>query len=322
MNRPLTCTLLASCCMFFGSGSGWSQTAPPPSPPGRSPAAARWGNPLRRLVHLQRQSQDPEIFASRSDHAAECRTSCRRPGRCIPATSRTAAARYRSRIGARRRFSSTTRSTSRRRSTASSRSSRTPARSSGPSTPTSVLEPTPRPNSRTAGSPIGRLRRHGRAGRARRSSISAPWTRSYAVDADSGQACQGLRQRRRARHQPVEHRQQQVAALDPAAADRLQEQAVHRLGGPGLDPGGAAAGHGVRGRCPDRQAELESSTRCRRNCDPRPARPTSGPACRSIQENSILYLPVISPSPDFYRRRPHRTMPALHIRDGAQSRYR
>ena len=37
MNRPLTCTLLASCCMFFGSGSGWSQTAAPPSPPAVPP---------------------------------------------------------------------------------------------------------------------------------------------------------------------------------------------------------------------------------------------------------------------------------------------
>ncbi len=113
------------------------------------------------------------------------------------------------------------------------------------------------------------------------------------------QAMRRLCRRWRARHQPMEQDQRQVAALDPAAADRLQGHAVHRLGRQGLGRCRSASRPRFRRRCADRQAEVDI-----RALPEEQAKTTGTPnvwTSMSVdREHGILYLPVSSPSPNYY----------------------
>ncbi len=136
------------------------------------------------------------------------------------------------------------------------------------------------------------------------------------------QGMRGLRAERRARHQPVEHRQQQMAAIDPASADCLQEPAVRRLGRTGLDAGSAAAGIAVCDRRPDAASSTGSSTPFLPTSTRRPGTSNVWSSMSIDTKNNLLFVPISSPSPDFFGGDRTAADAAVDIGDGAQSRHR
>ena len=141
MNRPITCAAIAP-----GSRSSDRATG------GRKRQHRKLAADGRRSSRSSEQplttvgTRSTAIWRTRNTRKpirSRRRTSasCKKSGKCIPATSRMAAVKYRSRIGPQRHFSSTIPSTFQRRSIAFSRLHPIPARSSGPMTPIRCSRP-------------------------------------------------------------------------------------------------------------------------------------------------------------------------------------
>ena len=269
-----------------GSGHAWSQTADRHLPPSAARPVDCRSNPLRRLVHVQRQSGEPEVLASRSDHAAERRQA----GKSLGSSHRRRLGRQRQDTADGLVRDATLRQRHRLRFDAVLSHFRDCARYRQGQV--DLRHPLGSAGRDAAGSENPRRRLLAGGGTAARHAVPEDRLhRHHGRQAARGRRRQRQEMRRlcrwrRSRHQSVEHDQQQMAALDSAAADRLQGHAVHRLGGQGLGRGGSPSGHRVRRQRADRQAEMDCSTRCLRKSRKRPARRTSGPACRSTRSTA------------------------------------
>ena len=253
------------------------------------------------LVHLQRRSRRPEICDRRPDHAGERRQADTRPGRFTPATFRTAAATSRRRIwSATPLFVNDTIYLS------------TPfyrifalAPDTGKVKWTydtkSALKALTQPDLKTrgvaywqsanpvAGQPCQKI-----------VYIGTMDAKLHAVDADTGKRCTGFANNGVLDINQWNTTNDKWPLSHPAAADRLQEHAVHRLGRQGLGRCRGASRPRLRRRCRDRQAQMDLRCPARRAGEDHRHRRTSGRACRSIASTASSICRSAHPAPIIY----------------------
>ncbi len=144
----------------------------------------------------------------------------------------------------------------------------------------------------------------------------------HGVDADTGKACAGFGNERRRQCQCLEHHQHKwkIGLIQPPAV--YKDTLI--LGWAGLDWVYKTENprHRLWHRRPHRRAEMDLRSHSERACRTRPAPPMCGPAFRSIRKPGLAFLPVSSPSPNYYGGDRLKEMPLSHRDRGGECRNR
>ena len=121
----------------------------------------------------------------------------------------------------------------------------------------------------------------------------------HAVDADTGKICAGFAKGGILDIDQWNKPNAQMAPVDPATADRLQEHSLHRLGRQGLGQQGSARRHGLCGGRAERQAQVDLQ-RAARGGSPSTGTANVWASMSVDPEAGLLYVPISSPSPNFF----------------------